>query len=124
MDTEMEVCVLSLSLEFLHTGVGFACAAACKCVDCLSGALMPSSDPFTSAASAPPLLGELPSKGATGSAQLVHVHFMGYVVSPLSAVVRQDESGLVQGQHVHYPYRQHKKGEGGMSYDDVMWMKD
>ena len=85
---------------------------------------MPSLDPSTSAVSAPPLPGEPPSEGARGSTQLAHVHFVGYIISPLSAVVRQDGSGLVQGQHVHCPYRQHKKGEGGMSYDNVMWTKD
>src|SRR6267142_473576 len=89
MDTEMEVCVLSLSLEFLRTGVGFACAAARERVDRLSGALMPSSDPSTSAASAPPLPGEPPSEGATGGARLARVRFAGYVASPSSASRRR-----------------------------------
>jgi hypothetical protein len=89
MDTDTEVCVLSLALEFLRASGGFACAAARERVDRLSGAFMPSSDPSTSAASAPPLPGEPPSEGGTGGARLARVRFAGYVASPSSASRRR-----------------------------------
>jgi hypothetical protein len=50
---------------------------------------MPSSDPSTSAASAPPLPGEPPSEGGTGGARLARVRFAGYVASPSSASRRR-----------------------------------
>jgi hypothetical protein len=88
IDTDTEVCVLSLALEFLR-GSGFACAAARERVDRLSGAFIPSSDPSTSAPSAPPLPGEPPSEGGTAGARLARVRFAGYVASPSSASRRR-----------------------------------